>query len=314
MSRHKKYFACQNPAYLALAVLLIALLAVVISMASPVMAEYIEPGEVSVKTPFHKPEVKSLPLGNYEYAVRWERIPVATAYISSRKKNNTYIVETKIQTGRVIDIFYRLRHKSRSIFSAEDFRPMSFFMSQVENGRKKNRDITFFKDGRIRTERVTQGEQQPTTEFKTDNQTLDPYTGAFLARAIPLKTGAEESFDIFNGRHRFLIVFKIQDKEVLQLGEKTYNTIPASPHVTRLTETEPETRLREARIWITDDDARDIVKIESEVWVGSITAELEKFTSLAEIKAAKAAKAAKAKNAENNIADKSGAGTDSAKD
>ncbi|MDD2942637.1 MAG: DUF3108 domain-containing protein [bacterium] len=267
----------------------------------PAIAEYIDPGGVKVTTPFHKPEIKSLPLGDYEYAVRWERIPVATAYISSRRKHNTYIVETKIKTGSVIDIFYRLRHKSRSIFSAEDFRPMSFFMSQVENGRKKNRDITFFKNGKIKTERVTQGEQQPTTEFKSNNQTLDPYTGSFLARAIPLKTGAEESFDIFNGRHRFLIVFKIEPKETIQIGEKTYNTIPASPKVTRLTETEPEKRLREARIWITDDESRDIVKVESEVWVGSVTAELEKFTSLADIEAAEAAKAAMAKHATDGM-------------
>src|SRR5262249_17816095 len=52
------------------------------------------------------------------------------------------------------------------------------------------------------------------------------------------------------------------------------------PEVKRLTDTEGENRLRSCTIWISTDEQRNILKLESKVLIGSVTATLESVTPL----------------------------------
>ena len=45
-----------------------------------------------------------------------------------------------------------------------------------------------------------------------------------------------------------------------------------------LTTTKPRSKLREAFIYITDDEQRDILRIESSVFIGMVTVEMDSFT------------------------------------
>lgn len=252
-----------------------------------VLADYIHPELVQVRTEKYQPQRTEFAAGTYEYDINWQGISVARGAVtvrpSSGSGNDTMHVTATAQTGRVIDILYRLRHTSESVFNAHSLKPVTFFSHQTENSKTKLRKIEFTDDGTIsarlwKVDRSGKEVPEESINFHSDNATFDPITAAFLARSLPIQEGSNLSFDVFNGKHRFLITFEVGPREWVEAGEKGYNAYRVVPSVKKLTDSEGENRLKSATIWITADDRRDVVKIESKVLIGSVRAELMKFT------------------------------------
>ncbi len=255
--------------------------------ALPARADYIAPDKVQIKTKSYAPENTAFEPGAYHYAVRWQGIPVARAQIVVRGAGmgdeNFMKVTAAAQTAAGIDLLYTLRHTSESIFDARTLQPVSFFSSQTENSKTKYRQISFTGDGTITSKmwkRGQKGEDVPEEEhtFKSENATFDPISAAFLARSISVAEGEEVSFDVFNGKHRFLISFKVGPKEQISVRGKQVEARRVTPTVKKLTDTEGEKRLQSAALWISTDGKHDVLKMESSVLVGKVTAELIAFT------------------------------------
>jgi hypothetical protein len=249
-----------------------------------VLSEYVDPASIRVQTEKYVPQTDSFRKGVYEYEVSWQGIPVASATIDIRDReidsSRAYFVEANARTNKVIGVFYKLRHTSDSLFYQKDFRPIRFSLQQTENSRKKSSEIVFGEDGEIRSVLEKNGKVEEARQFFSDNQTLDPISAAFLARSIPIEVGQRASFDVYNAKNRYLISFKVVAVEDLSLPgqaqkRKAYKVIPT---LRKLTDTEGEKRFRKAEIWIAADDTRDVLKIESEVFVGSVSAYMKSFT------------------------------------
>ncbi|MFN8391449.1 MAG: DUF3108 domain-containing protein [Bdellovibrionota bacterium] len=253
-------------------------------------ADYISPALVQVKTKSYTPVTTKFPLGTYEYAVNWQGIPVGIASITVKSaylpdpaapQEIAFDVTANAKTGRVISWFYKLNHTSESIFRKQNLAPVSFFSEQTENSKAKSREVYFKPDGSIKATLWKKGKEDPEEEisFHTDNATFDPISAAFLARSLPVEEGEELSFDVFNGKHRFLIGLKVDAKETISVNGTKRLAYRVTPSVRKLTDTEGEKRLRSATLWISaDDDRRDVLKVKSEVFVGSVNAQLESFT------------------------------------
>ncbi len=244
-------------------------------------ADYIQPSDVEVRTERYQPENSDFSIGTYHYKVAWQGVSVGNAEIdvqsSSRDSRPHYHVRATAKTGKVISLFYRMRHISESLFEAESMKPVKFVSVQKERRKEKVREVTFENDGRIVSKRSRDGEYRDSIEFQSDNLTLDPISAAFVARGLPMDLGTTAEFDVFNGKHRYLISFLVEERKVIEVGDRSYDAYRVVPSVKKLTDTEGEKRLKSADIWITADEARDVVLVESKVLVGSVTASLEKF-------------------------------------
>ncbi len=253
-------------------------------------ADYIPPGEILVRTKAYTPEHVGFPLGTYEYSVDWQGIPVGKASITVRNSlvpvsNDTqegrYVVTAKANSGRVISIFYNLKHVSESTFRADKLSPVLFRSMQTENSKSKGREVQFEPDGQIHATlwKKKKGEKVPEEQidFKSDNTTFDPITAAFLARSLPVNENEDFTFDIFNGKHRFLITLRVKGKEVVEAAGRQREAYIVVPTVKKLTDSEGEKRLRKATLWISTDPSREVLKLKSEVFVGSVNADLVRF-------------------------------------
>lgn len=246
--------------------------------ASAAYADYISPGEVSVKTIPYSPQDTDFELGVYQYEVSWQGIPVAKAHVSVEEKSDALMnVKATAETGDFISMFYTLRFSSESTFKSGSLKPVHFISEQKENSREKVREISFAPNGVIRTKYRKDGEVQNPTEFRTYNSTFDPISAAFLARSLPVQVGIRRGFDVFNGKHRYLIEFEVEGIETIAFKGRDILAYRVRPFVTKLTDSEGEKRLKYARIWISADDKREVLKLESKVLVGKVTAELENF-------------------------------------
>ena len=265
------------------AVFLSALFLSATLLSAPAEAEYISPASVQVKTERYLPEQSDFPLGTYRYDVNWQGIPVASARVEVAGEGGdapieAYKVQASAKTGGMVKLFYKMKHLSQSVFDADSLEPRRFISKQEERSRKKTRKVSFSDNGIIRAQSEKNGRPGRTLEFNSGNATFDPISAAFLARSLPLELGKVASFDVFNGKHRYLITFTVAARETIEVLGRSLDTFKVIPHVEKLTDSEGEKRLSSASIWITADARRDVVKLESEVFVGSVEAELKDFT------------------------------------
>ena len=86
-----------------------------------------------------------------------------------------------------------------------------------------------------------------------------------------------------HGSDADLVSLMLSD-EMLVLADPNCQSVP-DVSVVKLSDTEGEKRLRSATIWLSADEDRNILKLESSVWIGSVTAEFEEFKTPEQIEA-----------------------------
>ena len=178
------------------------------------------------------------------------------------------------RTYSPINLLYDLKYKADGLISAIDMMPIQLFIDQKENSKEKTIDIKFQQNGEIESIRTQKGKPDKVLRFTPENPTLDPFAAAFLARGLNWKEGESKIFDTFNGKTRYLITLTAEGKEEIKIrGEKKLCWV-ISPVVRKLNSGEQQHKLRKAKIYVTDDKAREVVKIVSEVFIGAVTTKL----------------------------------------
>ena len=245
-------------------------------------AEFIPPNEVQVKTEVPKPEYKQSEFGTYFYDIDWEGIAIASATITVREAECTdsrcLNVRATAKSGRAVDIFYRLRHLSESTFHEDSIQPVSFVQKQTENSYTREAKISWRPDGTVKSH-FSKKKDPYDLEFSPNNPMFDPISAAFYAKSVPLKIDSSIDIDVFNGRNRFVISFLVTGKESITVGGRSVEAYKITPTIKKLTDTEGEKKFRSATIWISADDKREVLKMESEIFIGSVSAKLVKFVA-----------------------------------
>lgn len=251
-------------------------------LGSIAFAEYISPDNFIVDLPDYEKQTDILEYGTFKYEISWEAVQVAEAKVTINRPDANDVVKTEIsvKTTKFIGLFYKLRHKTISTFVKSTYQLLEFKSDQKENSRHKLRSVKV-KNGRATTEHWKSGREKNWVTFNVAATTLDPVTAFLKARTIKANLEEDYVFDILNGKHRFLITFTPKKLERISVAGEEYDSIVVTPKVKRLTDSKPEDRLREATLWISNDEKRRVLKLESEVWIGAIHAELKSFSALA---------------------------------
>ena len=254
-----------------------------LSLCSVYAENYIPPHLVKITTPRYRPaeQLSNVPLGTYEYSVGWEGINAASCTVTVDKDGDSYIIESAARTYTGVDLLYKLRYSATSIISAKDFSSKSLFIEQQENTRHKQIAIEFSPDTHNIYAIRGKGPQDPnkkTVSFSPGNFTLDPVGATFLAKTVDWSIGDTKHFDVFNGKSRYLISLTAERRTTLFINGEERAVIALTPQVRNLTAIKPGSKLREATIFISDDAKREVLRIESAVFIGRVITELERFT------------------------------------
>ena len=239
--------------------------------------------QVEISTPVYHPDFSEFEpqLGTYTYKVSWQGIYAAEAKFSVEKEGDFYRIHTQARTNSFIDIFYRMRFWAKALISSTSLLPTFAATHSKENSRIKDSEIAFLPDGSVKSVRRENGKQPLYFNFNPNNLMLEPFSAVFLARGLSWKLGETKQFDTFNGKTRYLISLTAIDRVSIAVNGKDRNVWVISPKVKRLTGSGDDSKkLREARIYVTDDKARDVLKIESEVFVGTVTTRLTSYAAL----------------------------------
>lgn len=246
---------------------------------SALYAEKIPPDQVKVSTPVYKPILSNFEprLGIYSYVVSWNGIPAGSIDLEINRTSSEFQIRAKARTAKGIDLIYKLRYQTEAIVSADTLMPRKSVYVSKENSKKKKTELTFYPDGTIHSLRTDRKGKVKTLQFKSDNFTLDPYSAAFLALSLDWEVGDTRRFDTFNGKSRYLIELTAVDRTTIEANGKTREAIVIQPRVTTLTDTEPSSKLLGARIYISTDRSREILRIVSDLFIGSVQTKLVDF-------------------------------------
>jgi hypothetical protein len=245
--------------------------------------DYISPNLVKITTPHYKPEDSSFTprLGTYEYSVGWEGINAASASVTISRAGDSYIVDTAARTYSGVDLLYKLRYGAVARIAASTLTSESLVIDHRENARRKNIEINFSPGLQSIHAVRSSGENADNKKvlaFTPENFTLDPIAATFLARSLDWKIGDTKQFDVFNGKSRYFISLTAVERKTIRYQGEARPVIVITPQVRNVTTTRPRSKLRQAYIYVSDDEFREVLRIESSVFIGRVITELESFT------------------------------------
>jgi hypothetical protein len=170
---------------------------------------------------------------------------------------------------------WKMRDTISSTFDAQALSPLRYVFNQRENSRVIDTDAKYNSSlNKWLIDRRQNGRKPRTYELESQN-TLDPITAVYLARAVDFKVGDKLLFNVFGGRHRYLLELAIDRKEPVELESgKVIDTFKIVPKITNLDKSGYANRMNEAAIWLSADERRLPVKLTSKIFVGSVHIEL----------------------------------------
>jgi hypothetical protein len=227
------------------------------------------------------------PIGNFpemrplraSYRFGWSGFTAATGDVHFTKPS-----ENKFQldgTGRTIGFvraLWKLDVSYQAIASAETLRPIE--TQQIENYRSKKivTHLTFTSNGvtRARTEGKGAAEAK-TRQFNFPNL-FDLFSAMLYLRSQPLKERTVYRVVAYPATNAYLATVTVVGREKISVHAGSYSAIKLDLRLKRIgkqRQLEPHRKFRGATIWVSDDPERLLLRIEAQIFVGTVFAELQ---------------------------------------
>ena len=191
----------------------------------------------------------------------------------------TMHVKARGRTFGFYDPFFRVRDRYETYISPrQKMKPLSFLRIVREGGYSKDIQLTF-DHARQQVQKVNL-EKQKVKHFNIPSQTYDILSMLYAARCFDYgraKVGDEFYNNVFIGDTTYSVrtVFKGRDKVKTNAGK--FRCIKLSPQPIAGDVFDEESHMV---VWVTDDANRVPVRVESDISVGAIRADLDDYQGL----------------------------------
>jgi Protein of unknown function (DUF3108). len=139
---------------------------------------------------------------------------------------------------------------------------------------------------RARTEGEGAAAKTTTRDFTLPNL-FDLHSAALYLRSQPLKQGSVYRLAIYAATNAYLATVTVTGREKSSVHAGTYNAIKLDLQLKRIgkhLELEPHKKFRGATIWVSDDAERLILRIDAQIFVGTVFANCSRCVSIIQIR------------------------------
>jgi Protein of unknown function (DUF3108) len=227
------------------------------------------------------------PVGNFpelrplraSYRFGWSGLTAATGDVHFTKPS-----ENKFQldgTGRTIGFvraLWKLDVSYQAIASPETLWPIEAQQIETYRSKKIVTHLTFTNNGvtRARTEGKGAAEAK-TRQFNFPNL-FDLFSAMLYLRSQPLKDRSVYRVVAYPATNAYLATVTVVGREKISVHAGSYSAIKLDLQLKRIgkhRQLEPHRKFRRATIWVSDDAERLLLRIEAQVFVGTVFAELQ---------------------------------------
>jgi hypothetical protein len=223
------------------------------------------------------PEIRPL---RASYRFGWSGLTAATGEVHFTKPSRD-----KFQfdgTGRTIGlvrVLWRLDVNHRAAASAETLHPIETQQTESYRWKKIVTHLAFTNSGvtRTRTEAQDGTAETKTRQFSFPDL-FDLHSAALYLRSQPLRDRSVYRVVVYPATSAYLATVTVVGREKISVHAGTYNAIKLDLQLKRIgkhLELEPHRKFRRATIWVSDDSARLLLRIEAQIFVGTVWAELQ---------------------------------------
>jgi Protein of unknown function (DUF3108) len=229
------------------------------------------------------------PAGNFpalrplraSYRFGWSGLTAATGDVRFTKPS-----ENKFQlngTGRTIGLvraLWKLDVNYQATASAETLWPIETQQTESYRSKKVVTHLIFTNTGVTRTR--TENKGAATGEAKTRQfnfpDLFDLFSAMLYLRSQPLRERSVYRIVAYPATNAYLATVAVIGREKVSVHAGNYNAIKLDLQLKRIGkhhQLEPHRKFRRATIWVSDDAERLLLRIEAQVFVGTVFAELQ---------------------------------------
>ena len=211
------------------------------------------------------------------YGFGWSGFPGATADIRlTRAGADRLQLDVSARTIGLVRALWKFDATHTSIVEASSLRPVT--VRQLENDRSERRltELTFSPEGVV--SKVTQTPGQGTKVRRFDFPRLFDLQSALLyLRSQPMQERNVHRIVVYAATSPYLATVTVLGRERITVPAGKFNAIKFDLQLNRIKDgqLQPHRKFRRANAWLSDDADRLLLKIEAQVFVGSVFAELQ---------------------------------------
>jgi len=232
---------------------------------------------VSKNPPGNFPELRPL---RATYRFGWAGLTAATGEVHFTKaSDDRFQLDGTGRTIGFVRALWKLDLNYQAVANAKTLRPIE--SRQAENYRSKlvathlsftNNNVT-----RARTEGHGSSTETKIRQFAFPDL-FDLHSAMLYLRSQPLKERSVYRVVVYPANNAYLVTTTVLGREKISVHAGSYNAIKIDLQLLRVgkqLQLEPHRKFRRATIWVSDDRDRILLRIEAQIYVGTIFAELQ---------------------------------------
>lgn len=213
------------------------------------------------------------------YRFGWGAITAAQATFEFTKARGQYQMNMTTATTGAVRALWKMDSQHTACCYAATLRPIRLQQTEVYKSETQTTKTEFSPEGARRTTQVTPTTEPPDKEhrFKCAN-VFDLLSALLFVRSQPLQQGDRYRLVVFPSKAAYLADVEVIGHEKLKVPAGSYDAIKCQLRlqgIDKHLELEPHKKFKRAFAWLSDDRDRVLLKIEAEIFVGSVWTELQ---------------------------------------
>ncbi|MEP7014600.1 MAG: DUF3108 domain-containing protein [Verrucomicrobiota bacterium] len=213
------------------------------------------------------------------YRFGWSGFTAATGELHFMgQAGNRLQLEGAVHTTGLVRALWRLDGDLSALSDAETLHPIEMKQTEIYRRKKMVTQVAFNAGGATRTRTEGPGLGTTTTkEFHFPNL-FDLHSAALYLRSEPLKEHSTYRVAVYPATSAYLATLTVLSREKISVHAGSYNAIKLDLKLSKIgkqMELEPHRKFKRASIWISDDANRLPLRIEAQIFVGTVFAELQ---------------------------------------
>ena len=213
------------------------------------------------------------------YRFGWSGFTAATGDIHfTTPTAHRFQVEGAARTIGFVRALWKMDATYHAVANADTLRPIEMKQSEIYRRKKLITQLNFTNSGvsRARTEGPDSGTTK-TKQFSFPNL-FDLYSTVLYLRSQPLKDDSVYRVVVYPATTPYLATLTVSGRDKILVHAGSYDAIRIDLKLQKIGKEmglEPHKKFRRATLWVSNDADRLLVKVEAQIFVGTVFAELQ---------------------------------------
>lgn len=212
------------------------------------------------------------------YGFGWSGFPGATAEVRLNKSSSDRLqLDITAHTIGLVRTLWKFDASHTSVVESATLHPVAVRQVETSRNKKTVTDLSFGPDGVTSKETETPGKGTKVRRFDFRNL-FDLQSALLYLRSQSLQERSVQRIIVYPATSAYLATVTVLGRERITVPSGTYNAIKFDLQLNKVGKQgglEPHRKFRRATAWLSDDPDRLLLRIEAQIFVGTVFAELQ---------------------------------------